>query len=76
MENSLAKYLNKDLRSAISGLTVVQGTAKDSGNVYYCVELSFINGYVKRIFLRNDEAFAWANAFELVQAQQQVDVRF
>lgn len=72
----LSKYLNQDLRAAISGLTVVSGTAKDTGNIYYAIELSFINGYSKRIFLRQDELFAWCNAFEQLEIQKQIDNNF
>lgn len=76
MENTLAKYLNKDLRGIISGLSVVQGTAKDSGNIYYAIELSFINGFKKRLFLQQAEQFAWTNAFEQLETQQQIDRTF
>ena len=74
MENQLAKYMGKNYSKVIKEVIVVQGTAKDSGNIYYAVELKFINGYSKRLFLRNDEAFAWANAFELIETQNSVDM--
>lgn len=73
-ENQLAKYHNRDLRGAIQGLTVIQGTAKDSGNIYYAIELTFINGYKKRIFLRSDEQFAWVNAFEMAETTEQMSL--
>lgn len=76
MENSLQKYLGKDMKGVIAGLEVVQGTAKDSGNTYYAIEISFINGYKKRLFLRSDEQFAWTNAFEQLLTQKQVDAEF
>lgn len=72
----LQKYLNKDLKAAISKVEVIQGTAKDSGNVYYAVEITFINGYSQRIFLRGAEQFAWTSAFDLIQTQQQIDRAF
>lgn len=76
MENQMSKYINRDLKGAIAKIEVVQGTAKDSGNIYYAIEMSFINGYKKRIFLRSDEQFAWCNAFDQLETQQQVDAAF
>lgn len=76
MENQLAKYLGKELKGSIAKLEVVQGTAKESGNVYYAVEITFINSYKKRLYLRNDEAFAWSNAFEQLETQRQVNAAF
>lgn len=73
-QNALAKFHNRDLRKSIQNLTVVQGTAKESGNIYYAVELTFINGYKKRIFLRSDEQFAWVNAFEQAETEEQIEL--
>lgn len=74
MDNNLAKFMGrKDLKNAITSVEVVQGTAKDSGNIYYAIELKFVNGYTKRMFLRSDESFAWANAFDLIDVQRVVD---
>lgn len=73
MDNTLSKYMGVELKAAIDSLSVVSGTARDSGNTYYAVEISFINGYKKRIFLKSDEAFAWTNAFELLKTQSIVD---
>ena len=70
--DELQKYIGKsNLKGAIASLDVVQGTAKESGNIYYAVELTFINGYKKRMFLRSDEAFAWCNAFQQLETQVQ-----
>lgn len=74
--NTLAKYLGKDLKKIINDLQVVQGTAKDSGNIYYAIEITFINGYKKRLFLRADEQFAWVNAFDMLDAQATIDKNF
>lgn len=77
MENQLAKYFGKsNLKDAIAEINVVQGVAKDSGNTYYCVELSFINGYRKRMFLKNEEIFCWVNAFEQAETQKQINQTF
>lgn len=73
MENALAKYMGQDIKNIIGKIEIVQGTARDSGNIYYAVELSFINGYTKRLFLRSDEQFAWINAIETLTAQKQID---
>lgn len=74
MDNTLSNYLNKDLKGVISNLQVVQGTAKDSGNIYYAIEISFINGYKKRLYLRSDEQFAWTNAFDQFLTEKQIDL--
>lgn len=74
--DTLQKYMNKDLKDSIAKLEVVQGTAKDSGNIYYAIEISFINGYSKRIFLSGAEQFAWVNAFEQLETQIQVNKEF
>ena len=76
MENTLANHMGKNLKNIISEIKVVQGTAKDSGNIYYAIELNFINGYSKRLFLRSEEQFAWINAIEQLQTQQQVENAF
>lgn len=76
MQNPLSNYLDKDLRGIISGLTVVTGTAKESGNIYYAIELTFINGYKKRMFLKDDERFAWVNAMDQLETSKQVNVTF
>ena len=76
MESNLAKYLGQDLKGIISKIEVVQGTAKDSGNIYYAIELSFINGYKKRLFLKNEEQFCWANAIDILTTQKQIDSQF
>ena len=73
MENPLSKYVNRELKDIISTVTVVQGVAKDSGQPYYAIQLSFINGYSKRLFLKDDERFAWVNAMELIETNQQVE---
>lgn len=76
MDNSLAKYMNKNLKDVICDLQVAQGTAKDSGNIYYCIEISFINGYKKRLFLKSDEQFAWSNAFDMLETNNVIDSNF
>lgn len=76
MDNPLQKYHNRDLRGAIQGMTVRQGTAKDSGNPYYYISITFVNGYEKRLFLNSDETFAWCNAFEQLSTVNQMDADF
>ena len=76
-DNSISKYLGRnDLIKALAKIEVVQGTARESGNTYYAIELTFINGYKARIFLRGAESFAWCNAFDMIQTQQQIDSDF
>lgn len=73
MENPLQKYLGRELKDIISGLHVIQATAKESGNTYYCLELTFINGFSKRLYLGQGEPFAFTNAVDMLSTQQQVD---
>lgn len=73
MFNDLAQYQNKELKNAISSVQVVSGLSKE-GNTYYCIELHFINNYTKRLFLRNDEMFAWCNAFSLLETNSQQEM--
>lgn len=75
-KSKLSNYMGKNYKSAIAELNVVSGTAKDSGNVYYCIEINFVNGYSKRIFLRSEEEFAWTNAFDVVDTQKVIDTEF
>ena len=75
MENQLSKYHNRDLTKSINNLTVVQGTSKE-GKVYFAIEITFINGYKKRIFLRSDEQFAWCNAFDMIDANKVIESEF
>lgn len=74
--DQLSKYLDRDLRGAIRSMRVQQGKAKDSGNVYYYIELIFNNGYNKRLFLSSDETFAWCNAFEMLETNKFIDNEF
>lgn len=76
MESTLSKYLGKELKDTIGSIQVVQGTAKDSGNIYYCLDVTLTNGYKYRKFLRGSEEFAWSNAFDQLDMQKQVDAAF
>ena len=76
MENSLQKYLGRELKDSIQSMLVVQGQAKDSGTTYYAIELTFINGYKQRVFLRGAESFAWTAAFDLITVNKQVENAF
>lgn len=76
MDNLLQNYFNKELKDAIQSVQVVQGTAKDSGNIYYAIEITFINNYKKRLFLRSDEQFAWCNAFDMIESNQVIQNNF
>lgn len=74
MENQLQKYFGRDdLKKSIASLEVIQGKAKDSGNIYYALDIKFINGFSKRLFPQDAEKFAITNAFELIPVQEQVD---
>lgn len=72
--NALAKYVGQNFKGIISNIEVVQGTAKETGNPYYCIKMDFVNGYSKRLFLRSEETFAWINAFETLNVTKQFNI--
>lgn len=76
MDNELAKYLNQEdlFQKVVKACRVVQGTARDSGNVYYCLEIEFVNGFKKRLFPNDAEKFALASAYEYLQTSKQVSL--
>lgn len=74
--DNMQKYLGKELKGAISSLQVVQGTARESGKPYYAIDITFINGYQKRMFISNAEQFAWTNAFDQLETQVQINANF
>lgn len=76
MDNSLQKYIGRELKDAIQSMQVVQGQAKNSGYSYYAIDITFINGYKQRIFLRGAEAYAWTSAFDLITVNKQVESAF
>lgn len=76
MDNGLAAYMGRNLKDAISNVEVCQGTAKDSGNIYYYVQISFVNGFQKRLYLQSAEAFAFTNAFDMVKIKSDIDLNF
>ena len=76
MENQLSKYINKELYNVIESVKVIQGTAKDSGNVYYAIEIKLVNGYSFRVYPKEGDRFAWVNAFEYLDANTQIDKAF
>lgn len=73
MENRLSNYLGRELKNIIKSVQVYQGVAKGTGEPYYAIDLIFINGYNKRLFLKSDEQFAWLNAIDLMDAEHKVD---
>lgn len=78
MQNDLSKYYGRDdlAKKVITSCNIVQGTARDSGNTYYAIEIQFMNGFRKRIFPNEGERFAILNAFDIVSTEKQVDVTF
>lgn len=70
----LSKYQNKELKGAIESMKIYKGKAKESGNDYYAVDIEFINGYKKRLFLNNEESFAFCNAFDTLDISKQLNI--
>ena len=48
MENILAKYYQREelASKVVKACRVVQGTARDSGNIYYAIEIEFVNFFI------------------------------
>ena len=64
--SELQDFHNLDLTDSIKLLTVKQGKSKE-GTDYYYLELTFINGFSKRIFVNSTESFGFLNAFQSLQ---------
>lgn len=62
----LQQYKDEEIMDIISSVKIKEGKSKDSGNIYYYVNITFVNGYEKRLFLNNDERFAWLDAISSV----------
>lgn len=68
----IEKFKDQELKDVVRSIRVYEGRAKDSGNVYYALDLHLTNGYTKRLFLNNEESFAWINALELLDTDKQI----
>lgn len=73
MDNTLSKYINRELVNSVESVKVISGTAKDSGNTYYAIEIKLCNGYSFRVYPREGDRFAWVNAFEYLETNSQLD---
>lgn len=71
----MEEYVDKDLKGAVKKLVLKQGVSKE-GNGYYYLELSFNNGYSKRIFLNSESQFAITNAIDVMETTRQLDKDF
>lgn len=70
----MEKYLEKEYKGAVSSLKLCQGVAKDSGNPYYYLSLTFVNGYERRLFLNDDQRFAISNAFDTIDTAKILNI--
>lgn len=61
------KYFNLEFKDAISSCQVKQGTSKE-GSPYSYIEIQFINGYSKRIFMNDEMKFAIFNSIDAMIA--------
>lgn len=57
----------KNIAGALKNMTVKSGTSKD-GNPYTYLELTYINDWRQRVFLNDDQRFAFLNACELYKS--------
>lgn len=67
------QYIDKEYKNAIGSFKLKKGIAKDSGNEYYYLSLTLVNGYEQRIFLNNDKMFAVKDAFSSLDITKDVD---
>lgn len=62
----LSDYENINLIESISSLSVKKGKSKE-GTDYFYLDLVFVNGFSKRIFVYQQEMFGFLNAFEQLE---------
>ena len=62
MDDPLKQHLGRDVTSAIQSLEIKEGKAKQTGNPYTFLNLTFVNGYAVRIFLDSGGKFAVSQA--------------
>lgn len=62
----LADYENINLIESISSFIVKKGKSKE-GTDYYYLDLAFVNGFNKRLFISQTEMFGFLNAFEQLE---------
>lgn len=67
MDNT--KYYNRDFKAALASVELKTGTSKE-GNPYTYLNLVFINGYSKRLFLNDEALFALRNAIDTLASSQ------
>lgn len=76
MDNPLQKYIGQELKDSIESVKVLSQTSKE-GTVYYYIGVKFINTYTYRIYPFKEELlFAFANAFDLLNSQKQIENNF
>lgn len=73
MENKLNKYIGRDVKKIVKNIDIVSAVAK-SGSPYTCVDITLINGYTKRLFLKSEEEFCFTNAIEMLDANTIIDM--
>lgn len=62
MQNPIENYKNQDFLEHIDSLVLKSGSKE--GYTYYYFDLVFKNGFSKRIFLKNEDAFALKDLVE------------
>ena len=68
----ISDLYNKDIRDAVQSVVVEKGKTKD-GKDYDYFDITFKNGWVKRVFLTSDAIFGLLNAVEVVKQSRQDD---
>ena len=65
------KYINQEMKNVIQSVQFKKGKTKE-GTEYTYLNLTLINGYNHRIFLRDAEQFAFFNAFDVLNVSKQM----
>lgn len=62
----LADYENINLIESISSFVVKKAKSKE-GTEYFYLDLTFCNGFSKRIFINQSDSFGFLNAFDQLE---------
>ena len=71
-QNQLQNYIGRDIKNIISQMEVVSRTSKE-GNPYLAIQITFVNGFQKILFIQSAETFAWVNALEYLQTSNSIN---
>ena len=62
-EDPFQNHINKNILETVSSMTIESGKAKQSGNPYTYLLLTFENGYSLRVYPTNEAKFIISQLF-------------